>query len=1398
MREKILFLKNSIRKTKKSIIQIISLSFLFFLTLFIVFSIFSVNLKIFWGYKDFQNTSNLRDAVMEVKKSSRLIDPTKDEETKLPENQELYQQYILNRLALENHFEWTKTEEWNINNIKNKTKSQKLKIISKFNSVKNNCIDCLIIEEGNNFSDSYQISKRQVIFNKQFAKNNEIKLGDIVRLQPDEFGDSLLVKENENVASDILKTSNIDELLQLNQYYGLNWYEVIGFGSSADFAYPVFGDLSFFPNINNEAIVYVDYRNLGISDYKFNIKFGDNQKVERNMKIYNSSNSLISLTSEFDASSYFSIKFNSKQSNQSLKYLNEKYKEYGKLTNNLNYFFNNNDKNYSHFSRINGPKQIILIFNILLTMLSILIFLISLFIFYLVSKKEFENSLSEIGYLKSMGYKNGQVIFNYLALILISILTAFVISIIMFVAFENSLLNIFSGFFNFKFKVFNYLFPIHLGVLIIFIIVFLLITRLISITVFNKPIVYLNNGIKKTKISYIARQYKKIYKNSSFNKKLRSALVISSLSKITGISFAMLLCATLTTSTVIIPKQIKNNYDSIFSNIYYKNRIEYTNPLPNNPLSFYKTYNPNFQDKEWGFDFNNKITKEYIGSKSKDDVSTAYPILQDKKTINWEKVTRDILNSDIHKDYYSYDIAKKNNTAWAEFSWLNWKNLSTKFLLDLDNANIDTSWPIGIIGSKQTIKNIYSQWKDYDFLKQELISLNKKDPNKEEILEYTNLFLNFYKKYIGGLPLKYNSKIVNENEIVNKELNKILKEPTIYKKDSLSNFESYWKLNNEHNKFYKINNSTYADFDFIYNKQLIDVKNLKLKTLKDWDQEDIKRLNNNLTIWFASVFEWRLGVAILLLTYTNSPYFIQQKIIKAIELNDNFNISNGIIPFNEKNEELGTYLKANYRNQDFNIYGTIENSKLNLMKNINNSLLNNKLFEKTENNYYPIIINKAFSKKMKVKENQILDIQVYIEKLEKYNNEIYSDIGISDLEMGWEKSPFENFRTQSSRSYYSAPKSRSDYRNFSDTLAGIPANFNSAKIGGNDFAITNGGAISASQQPPIHKRVTNNELQITNKKYDLKNKFKVVGIEKSYGPLKAWVANDKANEIIGYNKVEKFNFEKFFIPEWAYVDDLYTFNEFNDESLKSKLRTMTYDEFKNNIGENQIWKNMDKFFKNLYPIFNYKISSNIDISDLTFGMSTSQRYGDHSEFGTRGSYGQIYPEECQNEEECEPIIDKDNYYEGFSVSTVKSLLPINTVEELTKDLIVSFNLSIYIFIIILLMITFIILLLATTLIITDNKEFINGMKIMGYSNFYIINQIFSVYNWLILFMFSFGFIIGFLSLISIVEYLSLLGNSIFFMSFIWWHPFLVFILLSSIYSFTFTISWFNVKQIKIV
>ncbi len=1397
MKTKILFFKNSIRKIRNNSISVIAVSFLLFLTFFILFSIFSVNLKVLWGYNEFKKISNVRDSVMEVDKSYRLIDPSKDEKDNLPENQELYQQYILNRLALENNFEWSKTEEWNINNIKNHDEILKLKVLSKTHSISNNCIDCLVIDKGRGFSNSYQKSKREVIINKQFAKENNIKIGEVIRLHPDEYGDSLLVKENQNVALDISNTTNIEDLLELNQYYGLNWYQVIGFGSSADFAYPIFGDMSFLPNMNKEAIVYLDYRNMGFSDYKFNVKYGDDKYEERNMKIYNSSNSLISLTSEYDGSSYFSIKFNNRDGNWDLDSINKKYKEYGNLSNNSTYFYNNNDKNSRSYSRVNGPNKVILLFNIFSSLLLTLIFSICLFIIYLVTKKDFESSLNEIGYLKSMGYKNKNIIINYLANTLFSILVGFIFSLIFFYSLEILVLNIFSGFFNFSFKNFNYLPLVFLTIFIFFILIFIFIIKIISFTVFNKGIIYLNNGVKTSKISYLARQYKKLYKSSKFNKKLRSALFLSSLTKITGIAAAMLLCSTLTTATIVIPKQVKRNYESVFSNIYYKNKVEYTSPLPNNPLSFYKTYNPNFKDEEWGFDFKNKIIDQYVGSKSKDKVSTAYPLLEDKKTINWNKVTENILNSDIHSEYYSYDIAQKNNTAWAEFSWLNWKNLSTSFLLDLDNAEIDSSGLIGSIGSKQTIKNIYSQWKDYDNFKQELVVLKNKNPGREQLLSYNNLLLNFYKKYIGGLPLKYNSKIIVNNQINIKEINKILKKETIYKGDYFSNYDKYWKISKDYNDFYEIKNSEVADFNFTYNDKLVDVKNLKPSSISDWENQDIIRLNNNLTLWFTSVFEWRLGMGILLLTYTNSPYFIQQKIIKSIELNENYNVSNSLVPYDKKIDELGTYFKANYKDQDFNIYGVNEKSKLNLLKNKKNRVINNQLFNDS-NFYYPLIINKALSENLKIKEGNVIDINIYIEKLEKYINNKYSDIGINDLEMGWSKSPFKDFRTQSSRSYYSAPKSMSDYRNFSDTSLGIPVSFNSAKIGGVDFAITNGGAVGASNQPPIHKRVTDNELQITNNIYKSNKKFKIVGIEKSYGTPKAWITNDNANEIIGYDKVEEFNFNNFFIPEWAHVEEIYTFEQFSDEELKNKLKNISYKEFKANRNKNEKWKNMYDFFINQYPIFNYKLSSKAEIFDLTSGLSNSQRYGDYSQFGTRGSYGLIYPENCEKEEECEPIIDKNNYYEGFSIATLKGLLPVNSVTEITKDLIATLNFSIYIFIIILLIITFIILMLATTLIITDNKEFINGMKIMGYSNFYIINQIFNVYNGVILFMFSIGFLLGLLLLRGVINFASLSTSLVFFTTFIWWHPLLVFLLLSSLYILTFYISWFNVKKIRII
>ncbi|WP_027063314.1 FtsX-like permease family protein [Mesoplasma seiffertii] len=1390
-----LFLKNSIRKSQKKLVQIMALGFLISLFFMGLFGIFAVNLKVNTAYQEIKIASNLRDIVMDVDSTTRLTNPTKDNLDKLPESQELYQQYILNQLALENGFEWSKTEEWTINNITNQQAALKLKVIAKFDSTADTQIDKLVITQGNNFSNDALSAKRQVILNPAFAKANQIEIGSIIRLQPDEYGTSLLVKENLAVNQDILATASLEELLENGKYYGLNWYEVIGLGTSVDFAYPTFDSLSLYPKAKQEALVYVDSRTLGFQNYSFEINYNTDLSQLRTMKIFNSNNALVSLTSEFDRQTYYSLKTNDSQQSLNPDSLNKQYKDLGGLFNNQQYFFKNSDKNYRHYNRINNVSQIIKFFDLLAGLLMVVVLTITLFIFYLVSKKELENELAEIGYLKSMGYTNRKIIFNYLALIVFACLSGFILATGLFIFLEPHFIDLFTNIFNFKFMTAPSLWIFELLSLIIVMVILLIINAGICYRNFNKPITDLNFGIKSSKISWIAIKYKQWFVINKFDHKLRAALFISSFSKIIGIAFAMLLCATLTSSALVVPQQIKNNYQNVFANINYKNKVVYTAPVANNPLSFLKTYNPYFKDEQWGFDFDNKMVKEYIGSKSKDFASTAYPLLQDgSNKINWEKVTTDILNNNIHTDYYSYDIAKKNNTAWAEFSWLNWKNLSTNFLLELDNAEIDDSGIVGGFGAGETMKSIYSQWNDHTMLTNELEQFKKQTPNRQSLLAYCNLLLNFYKKYSDALPLTYNQKVIKNNLLDNRQVNNVLSKAIAIKNNTYQNF---WKLDKDYNKYYQISASKQADFDFYLDSQLINVKTLKQEILKSWSDEDIKRLNNNLTLWFTSVFEWRLGTTILMLTYTNTPYYIQQKIIKALENNDTFTISNSIIPYNQLTDELGTTFKAKYQDLEFDINGINQNSQLTILLDKKTQLLNQNLFTPTTD-VYNIVINQALAKKLDLKVNELVNLDVINAKLETLSNNEYQPIDLNDVKMGWTKNPYKDFRTQSSRSYYSSPKNSRETRNFADTnLFGIPETFTSASFGGAELAITNNGAIGASKQPPVHKQVTNNQLRIGTDPVKAVKPFKVVGIEHSYGKPQAWIANSSANEILEYNKIQKFNFENFFVPEWAFVNDLYNFENFSDPDLKTFLQgSPSYEDFQTRLAttSNMAWHNLDTFYNNLYPVFNYKLSGNSEIDDLTLGLSTTQRYGDFSLFGTRGSYEMITPPGCEDGN-CELIINKDKYYEGFSTPTLSMLTPVNLTMNIIENLTVKLTLVIYIFIAILLMITLIILLLATTLIIEDNQHFIKTMKVLGYSNFYVIRQIFRLYNSWIIFMFVGGLSLGIYSIYIIIGAISNSSSYVFFASVVWWHPLAILGGLVFLYLITFIASWLNVKKL---
>ncbi|WP_100917012.1 ABC transporter permease [Spiroplasma floricola] len=231
---------------------------------------------------------------------------------------------------------------------------------------------------------------------------------------------------------------------------------------------------------------------------------------------------------------------------------------------------------------------------------------------------------------------------------------------------------------------------------------------------------------------------------------------------------------------------------------------------------------------------------------------------------------------------------------------------------------------------------------------------------------------------------------------------------------------------------------------------------------------------------------------------------------------------------------------------------------------------------------------------------------------------------------------------------------------------------------------------------------------------------------------------------------------------------------------------------------------MNQLYENLFPIFNYKYSPTSEMLDLTDGFSISSRIADFSSIGLNGNYNMIETECDQETSEYETteekqkcyVIDTKNFNEGYGIGTLSTMLPKEQTRIILGQLTDVVNMIIILFITIAVIVSTTIILLTTSLIIYENKQFIATMKTLGYSNGYVVRQILGIYIAPVIIMYIIGFAVGWYIFIIITNYLAINTTWVLPVQFEIWLPFLVFLVIASIYITTFAIGWLSIQKIN--
>jgi putative ABC transport system permease protein len=1409
-----LLIKNAFRSAWRNIYQIFGLSTLILLVSVISSLILSTSGAIIGANNDLKHDSNLRDVVVQVDNAKLRVssEEAKNLGVDWTTAQEIYQQReieeAIKALAQENGvapdaIQWSRTEGRTFTEIKNDKNDLQIKTIAKYSdnvlmSQNSSTVDKLIVTDGPGFDKDVALAKHEVVLQKTFAEAAKIKIGDVVRFAKDSFsataGDQLVVTKDSTIKNvlngrswaHIASDPNGD-----NPYPTANWFEVVGYGTSADFSAPIIDETTTLPNIKKNLLAYVDASNFGfVTD--------DGESTHYN---YRPEKATLTLVSDFDREVYFSIKLPAGiDRTDFISGLNDRLNEAFNIKTEYQYIYANDDATYAYYSRVSMFPTVSTIFTIVSTILLLVVIIISMLTIILMTKKYVESIQKQIGCLKALGYKKREVVNNFIAIPLITSAIGCICGYLISIGVGQGVLLGFKQYFNVNFGGITFNLWSFLASIVGTFVIMLLIAYCTAYWTIRRSPLDLLRGDADRQSGVMARSFKKLTISKSFNGRLRGALMASSAGKLVGMTGTMLLSTILMSATAMAPKIMKDNEAMSFAGLNYNNSVEYTAPLWNNPLSFQRTYNPVYDATQasadgWGLNAPDGTTKVAIQNYQLDlggtgnkpmEVTSAISLLpynnynEENPTINWDQILSSIYNGKLSSNYYSNEIQadasinggsllNPDGSGWAKMAYLGWKTIGMNYLRSLNQyANGELSG----LGST-VLSTMSKQWSDYGELFNSFVSFATGSTiTQEQRVELLNKQLWFYKKYINGIPLDYiksGKEAVDgsTSEEVYNEMFKALcgKKAPDGETFNLDAFEVSYNPGDG-----KFGNDAFYD----PNENKIDMT--KLNASDEMDSATVAYYNTALAHWmYGHVFN-KIGTILLETSYSRAPYFVQQKMKSAYINGTNYSLSFNIAPYNSETDDLGTMLNAKYQDisgnsDDIKIYGIDESQKT---VSLNYSKLTS--YNATDN-VIPIILNQTAKIKANVQVGDVVDYTYVLSQLEDANGNVAtlgddtSDLNTNVSLKGYSQNDdsLNHLWTESQSTYYATDNS---YVN--SPLGGVVP----ATVAGKEISATNSN--DSTKPNKMLNASTHGEVRVGAE--NIKQKFVVVDFQNSYGKAQGWITNANANHLMNYDVTQKYDYENFFIPQTHYV--------FNHISQYPSLSSMfeggfklsdvdTYDNLMTRINAgSQGAAVVKKMFDNMYPIYNYKNSLDPENYDITQVVNTNQRFGDFSAMGLNGG------------------VDSDGvYYTGFGQGATSLIYPVTTARQILEQITTIVDMIIILFIIVAFVVSLTMILLTTSLIIRENMSFIATMKILGYSNRYIVRQILGMYIVGIIIAFIVGFLIAWFGILELGNLLAIHSSWVLPIQFYIWYPFAVFGLLTTVYVVSTAIGYSAIRKI---
>ncbi|QVK06585.1 ABC transporter permease [Mycoplasma mycoides] len=1358
-----LILKNSLKNSFKYKSQLFGLVLLVMIMSLIMSLISAINSRVLDKYDDLITNSNQHNLVLK-------LDPYENVSTSLitSNNQIQAQQQYINRLNEKLYsrynfkFDWSRTESREFKQVKSLNNLQTLKAVSK-QYLTDNKVDQLVIVKGRNIN-----SNKEVLIDPIYAKKHNIKINDIIRFQKDVLGDQLLVNSLENKTTTKQQFEDINKITkqgltdnngiyQIKYASSFDWYQVVGFANSADFIFPTINAYSPIPNRLNEGIIYVDP-----------LRFGLIKQTDGFYK-YDSTSSKLVVSSNNEWESFYSLKTNQKLSDEIIDWMNQYFSQLINKKAQDKWIYKLEDPNYRFNSRTSVIKKTISAYNIYSFIVLLAVISVVLYTTFLITKKQILNSRGQIGTMRAIGYKKRQMVLNYVMMPFFTSIVGGILGYILSCLISIIIINRFSNYFSLDYGVFSFDWIGLLNNLIFMWLIISAISFLIGYLIMKKGAINLLENRNAKKISKLGSLIKSLSNKRKFNHRLRAALLVNSGSKLTGVGFVVLIATILFTISFVSPNLLKNNKIYAYNGVKYNQIVEYSQPTYNNPFSFIRVFNP---DKKSDDKYNIiKNNNRYL--------ATSLPTKDNQYDL--QIIINDYLNQTYNNAYYSLAIDLQNK---QEVQAINLA-LSNMKLLQAQDIALTKQYFKYISSLSITPSSIHhillKNWPDYDNLINKLKEI--KENEFETLLNQFKYLQQFYATYTNSIGLAINRSYINSFDLKDKKNLRIQKfnnnnsseqnnlktkaYDDILNSDLLSLSKSSFSAKEFKNKIinqFKLTNSDsslgmYHILDNKWNKsnsisdQFLDISAFDFIN-KKYKLDDLKDLVIKLSLWFSVMFYKRDDQALIQAAYSRAPYFVKQNLKISYNSNKDYTLGFNLTTFNKNYEQLGTLLnvKTLDNKHTFKIYGILNNHDYIDLYDQNKTDLIKKLFDSEQNS---IIINQTIAKRLNLKPNDKISLNVLQNELQHIKNNKTTVFKTSDWSMKQDTS-------------YDSFIQRSD----------ISTNNLKVKTNNSVLELNNG----FSDVNSYYQSYLNNELKLGTK---IQNKtFKIVGIHDGYNENMAWIKESDAQEILNYKQNKSIWWKDIFAPQWnktfSSIQAKQVLNDTLDLNNKS-LTDYSYEQFVNEFINNKNHKNHKiakkvlQIFDNQFPIFNYKYSKSNDIGNLDTIVSTYSKIADYNPISLNGQH-----------------LENKTSYDGIGQGVIQTITPIQITKQILDQISNLVMLALVLAIITILMIAFVIILLTTSLIISDNTRFIATLKVLGYSNKYITENILGMYFIVIANMLVIGFISGWFIFDSTIK--SLYSIIVLPIIFPIWLPFAVILAVSGIYLITLIVGFNSIYK----